>query len=89
MDLITISLLSLLFSLSAPNERLNSDALRLLNENAYVMNHCRQTGGSFLLTAQPAHSICCYKNKCLHIDSKKGTSEIILRFSKNNQANNI
>ena len=82
MNLITISLLSLLLSHSVSNERLGIDAQLSLDENAYVMNHCRQTGGRFLLTAQPAHSICCYTSKCLHVDSNKGVSEVILRFSQ-------
>ena len=42
--------------------------------------YCLRTGGSYLLTLSPRHAICCYKTKCLHIDSQRGVSEIILGY---------
>jgi len=50
--------------------------------NQYVINYCRQTGGSITVTPHPEHYICCYETKCLHLDLDKGRSEVIYRINK-------
>jgi hypothetical protein len=45
-----------------------------------VALYCHQTGGSFLATLHKSHAVCCYMDKCIHIDSDRGISEILLRY---------
>ena len=47
-----------------------------------VALYCHQTGGSFLTTLHTSQAVCCYTDKCIHIDSDRGVSEIILSYKQ-------
>jgi hypothetical protein len=60
----------------------DADELTSIQQEIQVGAYCHQTGGRFLPTPHPSHTLCCYTEKCLHVDSDRGVSEIILSYKK-------
>jgi hypothetical protein len=64
-------------NLSGKAVELNKDA----SDTYSVKQYCRSTGGAISETVHANQYICCYKHKCLLIDTEKGMSIIL---EKNN-----